>query len=82
MTSGPDREATNEKVLRAIRDHFAPAVGTSDISDEIGVARQTADKRLRELWDAGLVDSTKVGQSRIWWITSRGNRKLSELATE
>jgi len=80
MTSGPDRQATDEKVLSAIKDHYAPAVGTSDIADEIGVARQTVDNRLRDLWDTGHVDSKKVGRSRIWWITNTGEKLLMESA--
>lgn len=75
--SGPDREATDEKIMRAIREHYAPAVGTSDIAEQVGVTRQTIDLHLRDMWDEGLVDSKKVGQSRIWWLTSRGNRELS-----
>jgi predicted transcriptional regulator len=82
MTSGPARQATVSRILRAIRNHYAPAVGAADIAEEIGVARQTVDNRLRDMWDDGLVDSKKVGRSRIWWITNTGNRKLSEHDSE
>lgn len=82
MTSGPDRKATVDKILLILRNHYAPAVGTSDIAEEIGVARQTVDKRLREMWDDGLVDSMKVGRSRIWWITTDGTRKLADESTD
>jgi DNA-binding MarR family transcriptional regulator len=78
MTSGPYRKATTEAVLTAIRSHYAPAVGTADIADDVGVARQTVDNRLRELWDNGLVDSMKVGRSRIWWLTTDGKKELLE----
>ena len=79
---GPERKATDQKILRSIRDHFAPAVGTSDIAESIEVSRQTADNHLRDLWDEGMVDSIKVGRSRIWWITNEGRRLLSELTEE
>lgn len=74
---GPDRTATDENILIAIRDHYAPAVGTSDIAETVGVARQTVDLRLRDLLEEGYVDSTKIGRSRIWWLTSKGRRSLS-----
>jgi len=75
---GPEREATDEKILTAIRNHYAPAVGTSDIAERLDVSRQTVDLHLRDLWEEGLVDSTKVGRSRIWWITSQGKREIFE----
>ena len=76
---GPDPEATPEKVLRAIRDHYAPVVGTQDIADEVDVARQTASRRLDQLEDDGLVETDKIGRSRIWWLTTDGKRHLKNL---
>lgn len=74
---GPDREATDERILRAIRDAYPPALGTSDIADELDVQRQTVDKHLRELVDRGLVNTDMVGQSRIWWLSDAGKRELA-----
>jgi|APHM01.1.fsa_nt_gi hypothetical protein len=75
---GPDPDATDIDLLRAIRNHYAPAVGTADIADEIGVSRQTADRRLRQLVEKNDIATDKVGQSRIWWLTTAGRRRLQE----
>ena len=75
---GPDPEATTEKLLVAIRNHYAPAVGTSEIAERVGVARQTVDRRLRKLESEGLVETEKVGQARIWWLTTEGRRRIDD----
>ena len=75
---GPDREATDERILRAIRDAYAPAVGTSEIADELGVERQTVDRHLRDLSDEGYVNTKMIGQVRVWWLSDEGRKRLAE----
>lgn len=75
---GPDREATDLKLLLAIRNAYAPAVGTSQIADELDVERQTADKHLRELADRGLLNTKMIGQVRVWWLHDNGREWLAE----
>jgi len=75
---GPKPEATTVKLLKAIRDHYAPVAGTQDIADNLDVARQTADRRLWQLEEQGLVETDKIGQARIWWLTTDGRRYLSD----
>jgi predicted transcriptional regulator len=72
------RGTTDDEVMAAIQDHRSPAVGTADIADAVGVSRQAVDRRLRDLEDDGLVDSDKVGRSRIWWVTDAGKRYLNK----
>ena len=75
---GPERKATDERILRAIRDIYSPAVGTSDIAERVEVERQTVDKHLRTLADEGYVDTRMIGQSRVWWLTNKGKKKIDE----
>lgn len=76
MAANPKRgSVSDEQVLRAIRDHYAPAVGTTDIADEVGLSRQAIDKRLRKFERNGLVETDKVGQSRIWWLSTAGKKR-------
>jgi len=77
-TPGPDRKATDAKLMRAVRDSYAPAVGTSQIADELNVERQTADKHLRDLADRGLLNTKMIGQVRVWWLHDDGRKWLSE----
>lgn len=57
-------EHTDEDVLEAVREH-EPA-GTQEVADELGIARQSADYRLRRLLDQGRVSKKKVGNSLVW----------------
>lgn len=75
---GPDRQATDEKILAAIRDAYPPIQGTSDIADTLGVKRQTADKHLRSLEEQGMVESELVGTVRVWWLSDKGRRWLAD----
>ena len=53
-------------VLDAVREND-PA-GTSEVADHLGVARQSADQRLRKLAEAGRVHRKKIGAVAVWWI--------------
>ena len=75
---GPDRELDDVDVLRAVRDIYGPAVGASEVADELGVQRQTADKYLRRLAEEGYIRTRMVGQSRVWWLSDEGELKLSK----
>jgi len=75
---GPDREATDHKLLLAVRNAYAPAVGTSQVADELDVERQTADKHLRGLAERGLLNTKMIGQVRVWWLHDDGREWLAE----
>ena len=56
-------EVTDEELIEQLRQTDAAA--TSEIGDAVGLPRQGADKRLRELRDASRVRSKKVGASLV-----------------
>lgn len=56
----------DEQYLAAVRDH-APA-GTQEVADAVGVERQSADYRLRQLEDRGKIVSKKVGGTLVWML--------------
>jgi predicted transcriptional regulator len=74
-----NRGTSDTEVLSAIRGHYAPAVGTSDIAEAAGVSRQAADNRLRNLEDDGLVESYKAGRTLVWYLTNAGKRYLDDI---
>jgi predicted transcriptional regulator len=59
-------EHSDEEFVNAVREH-EPA-GTQEVADEIGIARQSADHRLRRLEEAGHVSKKKVGRSLVWSV--------------
>ena len=59
-------EHTDGDVIAAVRAH-SPAA-TSEVANDLGIARQSADYRLRKLADAGRVNHKKVGGSAVWTV--------------
>ena len=55
---------SEEEYFRAIREH-APA-STMEIAEAVGVTRQGADYRLRQLREKGKVDAQMIGNSLVW----------------
>jgi len=75
---GPDKTVADEAFLRSIRNDYRPVRGTVGIANDIGMTQQGATQRLRKLEADGLVNTDKIGRSRIWWLTDAGRRYLSE----
>lgn len=65
MTDSSDRHS-DEEYLDAVRER-EPA-GTAEVADVVGVARQSADYRLRRLEEGGEVRSKKIGNSLAWML--------------
>lgn len=59
-------EYSDADIVEAVRKH-EPA-GTAEIAEELGIARQSADYRLRRLLDEGRVSKKKVGNSQVWTL--------------
>jgi len=60
------REHSDEQFLSAIRGGNQT---TTEIADEVGISRQGADYRLRQLRDDGVVTAEKVGNTLIWSLS-------------
>lgn len=54
-----------EDYLDAIREH-APHATTVKIAETVGVTRQGADYRLRQLREEGKVRAEKIGNTLVW----------------
>jgi len=73
---GPDPTADRKSILEALALAYSPVLGTSDIAERTGVSRQAVDQRLRRMAEDGLVETRKIGRSRVWWITNKGRAYL------
>jgi predicted transcriptional regulator len=78
MSDSSRGQTSDEEVLQAIEDHRAPAVGTKDIAEEVGVSRQAVYQRLRGLEEDGLVEEYKVSRDTVWYVTPAGRRYLEK----
>ena len=79
MADDQTSKTSDEEVMQAIRDHHAPAVGTVDIADMVGVTRQAVDERLEDLELDGLVEQYKPSRDNVWYLTPAGERYLDEI---
>ncbi|WP_336365023.1 helix-turn-helix domain-containing protein [Halalkalicoccus salilacus] len=59
------KQHTDSDVLAAVREHEPAA--TSEVAAELGIARQSADYRLRNLREEERVESKKIGASLVWF---------------
>lgn len=64
MSDSVEERHADREYLDAVRE-LEPAA-TSEIAEAVGVARQSADYRLRKLEDRGSVTSKKIGNSLAW----------------
>ena len=59
---------SDDEYITAVRENEPAA--TSEIAEAIGVARQSADYRLRKLEEDGFVKGKMVGNSLAWSVTN------------
>lgn len=69
QTSG-NRTLPKEDYLDGVRAH-APA-STKEVADSVGVTRQGADYRSRQIEGDGKVESKMVGNSLVWMVANDG----------
>ncbi|WP_238479921.1 transcriptional regulator [Natranaeroarchaeum sulfidigenes] len=58
---------SDDEVLDTVRKH-GPA-GTTDVAEELGIKRPSADYRLRQFETDGKVESKMIGNSLAWSLT-------------
>jgi len=62
---GDPKDIPDERFLEAIDDG---ARTTSEVGNAVGITRQGADYRLRQLRDDGRVTAEMVGNSLVWSV--------------
>ena len=60
----PDVTHEDAEYIDAVRD-TSPAT-TKAVADKVGVTRQAADYRLRQLDDDGKVEAEMIGNTLVW----------------
>lgn len=74
---GPDPTVKPVAILRMIHLAYPPALGTSDIAEEIGISQQATQRHLKRLEEDGRLETRKVGPARIWWVSDAGKKELA-----
>lgn len=78
---GRPKKITAEEAREVLLESEAPVMATSTVAEEFpNVSRPTVGKRLQELENKGLLDSTQLGNARAWYVPEIQNRRLIEYA--
>lgn len=75
---GPEPTVTRREIIEVILADPKPAVGTTDISDELDISRQATTRHLDRMEEDGLLHSGEVGPATAWWPTTAGRQLLTE----
>lgn len=79
-----DGETTyDEEALDVLRSAGEPVLTTQEVANGMPISRRWTYNTLRELHEAGEVESKKIGSgqgTRVWWVPSR-SQELSEYAS-
>ena len=67
------KQHTDNEVLAAVQEHEPAA--TSEVAAELGIARQSADYRLRNLREEGCIESKKIGASLVWFAPAKSGNE-------
>jgi predicted ArsR family transcriptional regulator len=73
---GPDPSVSDEEIIRVIVSARPPALGTTDISDGLGISPQATKRHLDRLVDEGKLDTEKISDVNVWWPTPDGRALL------
>ncbi|MFC7132345.1 MULTISPECIES: helix-turn-helix domain-containing protein [Salinibaculum] len=74
---GPDPNVPDKEFLYQLHMAYKPVLGTTELAEKVGMSQQAASKRLETLEEYRLVESDKVGNARVWWLTDEGRRQLA-----
>ncbi len=67
---------SDEEVIEAVQKHEPAA--TSEVAEELNIERQSADYRLRNLYEEGSIDMKKIGASLVWFAVGDSDTHSEE----
>ena len=76
---GRPRKETDRSLLQIVgklNDGKIPDATMSNIGDEMGYSRSQIRRRLFSLKEDGYVESKMQDQSRLWWLTDKGEKEV------
>lgn len=80
--TGPERTVSDERILLEFLLNPGPAFFTSEITENLPLVRQQVNNILDELEQDGYVTSKHASGRRLWWLTPKGNKWITERARE
>lgn len=68
LSTNETKKVPSEAILNVLRRSEDPVLGTNEIAEEIGMSRQGAENRLKELAGDDRVKSKKIGTTWVWGL--------------
>ncbi len=75
---GPDAEDTADELLRHVRLRPDPFATAKDIEPKTSVGYKQTRNRLDQLVEDGYLNSRKVGNVKVYWLSESGKQRLAE----
>lgn len=75
-----DEQFPHDDILRAVEQAPWPVALASDVAEEVGCTKQTARKKLNELYADGRVEKRDAVTVTLWWVPDDDDD--TELATD
>lgn len=59
----------DDVIIETISHHPERVVTAQEISDIVGLERQSVNKRLNDLRDRGILSRKQTGSGHVWWVS-------------
>jgi len=74
-TGGRKPRVTDDDLLDVFRATADPVLSTAEVADAVPIKRRGTLNRLRDLEDAGTLDSKQIGgRNTVWWLAEDAGR--------
>jgi hypothetical protein len=78
-TPGRKPRVTDTDLLEVFRSTSDPVLSTAEVSDALPIKRRGTLNRLRDLEDAGELDSKQIGgRNTVWWVIDKPGESRPE----
>ena len=81
-STGPDRTVTDDRILIEFIIRQDPAFFPREFQDQFDLTTQQLRNRLKMLEAEGLVESKKVSNRLLYWITDEGYKQAATAVRE
>jgi hypothetical protein len=75
---GPEASDSDLKILRLVALRPEPFATARDLEPDMDVGRRQTRNRLDDLHHGGFLRRTKVGGTKVYWLSDQGKNELPE----
>ena len=72
-TRGPERQVSDQELLKCFDDVDKPFVTTSDIEARVGLSKTRIRQRLKSIGKEQQIERHKVGNAVVYWVSEENS---------